>query len=111
MANKLKVNDEVIVLSGKDKGKRGKITKMITDRKKVITHAYVTGIGLVKKTKRPNPNKAEQGGIVTQEAAIAISNLAIYNSSTAKADRVGFKRHAQGKKQRIFRSSSKWIDF
>lgn len=110
MANKFKKNDQVIVLSGKDKGKRGTVKKIINDVDQLVTHAYVEGISLVKKAKRPNPNKNEPGGIVTQEAAIAVSNLAIYNPTTAKADRVGFAIAADGKKHRIFRSSGKSID-
>jgi large subunit ribosomal protein L24 len=104
---KLKAGDEVIVIAGKDKGKRGKIQKVIeTDRKgdKFI----VTGINMIKKHMKPNPMTGQQGGIVEKEAAISASNVAIYNTETGKGDRVGF-REEDGKKVRFYKSNGQTI--
>jgi large subunit ribosomal protein L24 len=109
MANKIKKNDEVVVVSGKDKGRRGLVSSVVLNVEKQITHVLVEGLRLLKKTKRPNPQAGERGGIVEQEAPIAISSIAIFNPATKKADRVGFKVDSDGKKQRIFRSSGEQI--
>lgn len=103
---KLRKDDEVIVLAGKDKGRRGRILKMVADGKKAV----VDNINQVKKTQRPNPEKGVEGGIITIEAPIAISNLAIYNSASDKADRVGFKALDDGRKVRYFKSNGEVID-
>lgn len=103
--NKLKKDDEVIVLAGRDKGKRGKVVNIRDDGK-----AIVAGINIVKKHTKPNPNAGEQGGIKEQEAPIQISNLAIFNTATDKADRVGFKIEDGGKKVRIYKSTQEVID-
>ena len=109
MANKIKKNDEVIVISGKDKGRKGLVKNVVLNVEKQITHVVVEGLRLIKKTKRPNPQAGEKGGIVEQEAPIAISSVAIFNSTTKKQDRIGFKVDADGKKQRIFRSNGEQI--
>ncbi|MDP5053845.1 MAG: 50S ribosomal protein L24 [Congregibacter sp.] len=101
---KIKCNDEVIVLAGKDKGKRGKVRKIV-DENRVI----VTGVNMIKKHTKPNPQAGVQGGIVEREAAIQVSNVAIFNPETSKADRVGF-RVDDGKKVRIFKSSGVALD-
>jgi len=101
---KIKKNDEVIVLKGKDKGRRGKVLRVMADR------LLVEGINIVKKCVRPNPNKNEQGGILDKEAPIAIANVALYNPITKKADRVGFKTLADGKKVRIFKSNGELVE-
>lgn len=104
---KLKTGDEVIVIAGKDKGKRGKIQKVVESTK----HAdkfIVTGINMVKKHQKPNPNAGQAGGIVEKEALIAASNVAIFNSETGKGDRVGF-RMEDDKKVRFFKSNSQVI--
>ncbi len=101
---KLKSDDEVIVIAGKDKGRRGKILKILPEKGKVL----VGGINMVKKHVRPNPQANVQGGIVEQEAALDLSNVAIYNPSTDKADRVGYKLE-DGKKVRIFKSSGEQV--
>jgi large subunit ribosomal protein L24 len=101
---KIKCNDEVIVLAGKDKGKRGKVRKLV-DQNRVI----VTGVNMIKKHTKPNPQAGVQGGIVEREAAIQVSNVAIFNPETSKADRVGF-RIDDGKKVRIFKSSGAALD-
>lgn len=101
---KIKCNDEVIVTTGKDKGKRGTVSRLVGDDKVVVA-----GINIVKRHTKANPNAGQAGGIVEKEAAISISNIAIFNSESSKADRVGFKIE-DGKKSRIFKSTNKVID-
>lgn len=101
---KIKRDDEVIVLAGKDKGKRGKVRKIVGNDRLVVT-----GINRVKKHTKPNPQAGIAGGIVEQEASIHVSNVAIYNSQTNKADRVGYKAE-DGKKTRIYKSTGEAID-
>lgn len=103
MASKIRRDDEVIVLVGKDKDKRGKV-KAVLSTGKVI----VEGINLVKKHQKPVPELQQEGGIVEKEAALNISNVAIYNHETKKADRVGF-RIEDGKKVRYFKSNNKLV--
>lgn len=95
--------DEVIVLTGKDKGKRGEVQRQV-DENRVL----VSGINIIKKHQKPNPQMGVAGGIVEKEAPIQVSNVAIFNSSTGKADRVGFKVE-DGKKTRIFKSNGEAI--
>jgi large subunit ribosomal protein L24 len=106
--SKFKSGDDVVVIAGKDKGKRGKITKVITDAKKG-SRFVVSGVNLMKKHTKPNPNLGVQGGIVEKEASIAASNVAIFNSETNKGDRVGFLVKEDGTKVRIFKSTKKEI--
>lgn len=101
---KIKCNDEVIVIAGKDKGKRGTVTRLVGEDKVVVG-----GINIVKRHTKPNPNLGQAGGIIEKEAAISISNVAIFNPESNKADRVGFKVE-DGKKTRIFKSTNKAID-
>jgi large subunit ribosomal protein L24 len=101
---KIKRDDEVVVLAGKDKGRRGKVRKVV-DTERLI----VAGINMIKKHTRPDPQAGVQGGIVEREAAIRISNVAIFNPQTKKADRVGF-RVEDGKKVRIYKSSGDVVD-
>lgn len=103
--NKLRSGDEVIVIAGKDKGKRGKVSKVLNDGRLIVS-----GINLVKKHQKPNPFLGTPGGIVDKEAAIQTSNVAIFNAATSKADRVGFKVLEDGKKVRIFKSNQEVID-
>lgn len=107
--NKFKSGDEVIVIAGKDKGKRGKITKVISGDAKKGPRFLVSGVNLMKKHQKPNPNLGVQGGIVEREAPIAASNVAIFNSETSKGDRVGFLVKEDGSKVRIFKSTKKEI--
>ncbi|PCJ29112.1 MAG: 50S ribosomal protein L24 [Moraxellaceae bacterium] len=100
---KIKKDDEVIVITGKDKGKKGKVLKVLEEK------LIVSGINIVKRHTKPNPNKGEQGGIVEKEAAIQVSNVAIYNPQTQKADRVGFKVQEDGNKVRYFKSTNEVI--
>jgi large subunit ribosomal protein L24 len=101
---KIKRDDEVIILAGKDKGKRGKVRRVL-DNNKVI----VAGINMVKKHTRPNPQAGVAGGIVEKEAPIQVSNVAIFNPGSNRADRVGFKVDGDAK-VRIFKSSGEVID-
>jgi large subunit ribosomal protein L24 len=102
--NKLRTGDEVIVIAGRDKGKRGKISS-----RKDESHVVVEGINLVKKHTKPNPLKGTTGGIVDKVMPIDQSNVAIYNPATGKADRVGIKLLADGKKTRVYKSSGEEI--
>ena len=102
---KLKRDDEVIVITGKDKGKRGTISRLIGNDKVVVA-----GVNMVKKHTRPNPNEGQPGGIVEKEAALSISNVAIFNPETNKADRVGIKELEDGAKKRVFKSNGQDID-
>lgn len=103
---KIKKNDQVIVIAGKDKGKQGKVLSMLFAEERVL----VSGINMVTKHVKPNPNKGIEGGLIKREAPLNISNIAIYNPMTKKADRVGFKFLADGKKVRIFKSTGELIE-
>ena len=98
--NKIRKGDEVIVLTGKDKGKRG-----VVALRKDESYLVVDGINMVKKHVKPNPMKGEQGGIVQKAMPIHQSNVAIFNAATGKADRVGIKTLEDGTKVRVFKSS------
>jgi large subunit ribosomal protein L24 len=98
--NKIRKGDEVVVIAGRDKGKRGKISLRTDD-----SYVLVDGINLVKKHTKPNPLKGAAGGIIEKSMPIHQSNVAIFNAATGKADRVGIKLLADGKKMRVFKSS------
>jgi large subunit ribosomal protein L24 len=97
---KIRKGDPVIVLAGRDKGKRGTVSARVDDE-----HLLVEGVNVVKKHVKPNPMKGATGGIVDKTMPIHQSNVAIFNSATGKADRVGIKFADDGKKLRVFRSS------
>ena len=101
---KLKRDDEVVVIAGKDKGKRGTVRRVL-DSDRVI----VSGVNMIKKHTKPNPQAGVAGGIVEQEAAIQASNLAVFNSKSGKGERVGY-RIEDGKKVRVFKSSGDLVD-
>jgi len=101
---KIKSDDEVIILAGKDKGKRGKVRRVLDNNKLIVS-----GVNMLKKHTKPNPQAGVAGGIVENEAPIQVSNVAIFNPSTSKADRVGFKVDGDSK-VRIFKSSGEVID-
>jgi len=101
---KIKRDDEVVVIAGKDKGKRGKVASVLDGR------VVVTGVNLVKKHIKANPNKGEQGGILEREASLDISNVALFNQATQKADRVGYKVLEDGEKVRVFKSTGEVVD-
>ena len=101
---KIKTGDEVIVIAGKDKGKRGtvlKVNRMVFGRSKVL----VEGVNLIKKHTRPNPNANQPGGVIEKEAFINISNVMLYNPATKKGDRVGYRTLDSGEKVRYFKST------
>jgi len=100
---KIKQNDDVILIAGKDKGSVGTVTKVIGSK------LIVEGLNLVKKHVRPNPQEGVQGGIEEKEMPLNISNVAIYNSTTQKADRVGIRVNDQGEKERFFKSNGETI--
>ena len=102
--NKIRSGDEVIVIAGRDKGKRGKVVLRADDSKLVVE-----GANIVKKHAKPNPMKGITGGFIGKTMPIHQSNVAIYNTATAKADRVGIKLLADGKKVRVFKSSGEEI--
>ncbi|BAN46335.1 50S ribosomal protein L24 [Metapseudomonas resinovorans] len=101
---KIRRDDEIIVIAGKDKGKRGKVLKVLAD-----SRVLISGVNLIKRHTKPNPMAGVQGGIVEREAPMHLSNVAIFNAETNKADRVGFKVE-EGKKIRVFKSTQKPVD-
>ena len=103
--SKIKKGDNVVVITGRDKGKRGDVARIVDE-----SHVIVNGINTVKKHAKPNPMKNQPGGIVTKEMPLHISNVAIFNSVTKKADRVGFKLLTDGRRVRVFKSNGEMID-
>ncbi|WP_018984677.1 50S ribosomal protein L24 [Salinimonas chungwhensis] len=104
MARKIRRDDEVVVLAGKDKGKQGKVLKVLVSVDRVV----VEGVNLSKKHQKPNPQLGEPGGIIEREASIHISNVAIVNPATGKADRIGFRTEDE-KKVRFFKSNGELV--
>jgi len=104
MASKIRRDDEVVILAGKDKGKTGKVTKVLVENGKV----FVEGVNLIKKHTKPVPQLQQPGGIIEKEAPLQVSNVAILNPKSGKADRVGF-RFEDGKKVRFFKSDNELI--
>lgn len=103
--NKIRKGDEVIVLTGKDKGKRGAVLRVIPADDRVV----VEGVNVVKKHAKPNPMRGIQGGIIEKTMPLHVSNVAIFNKASGKADRVGFKVLEDGKKVRIFKSTGEVV--
>ncbi|MCX7180262.1 MAG: 50S ribosomal protein L24 [Proteobacteria bacterium] len=103
--NKIRKGDNVIVITGKDKGKRGVVLRRVDDE-----HLLIEGINRVKKHTKPNPMKGQQGGIVEKEMPMQISNVALFNPATQKADRVGFKTLNDGRKVRVFKSNGEVLE-
>ena len=101
--NKIKKNDEVIVIAGKDKGSVGTVTKVIGSK------LIVEGFNIAKKHVRPNPQAGVQGGIEEKEMPLNVSNVAIYNSTTQKSDRVGVRVNDKGVKERFFKSNGETV--
>lgn len=102
---KIRKGDEVIVITGKDKGKRGSVTQVVD-----ALHVVVAGVNKVKKHQKPNPLKQLPGGIVEKEMPIDVSNVAIFNPATQKADRVGFRILEDGRKERFFKSNGELVN-
>jgi large subunit ribosomal protein L24 len=104
--NKIRKGDEVIILTGKDKGKTGSVIRAIPDEDRVV----VQNINMVKKHTKPNPAVGAPGGIVDKEMPVHVSNVALVNPATGKADRVGFKTLDDGRKVRVFKSNGETVD-
>lgn len=102
---RIRKNDQVVILAGKDKGKRGIVLRVLDDG-----HVVVEGVNRVKKHQKPNPMRNIQGGIVEKEMPIDVSNVALYNVATQKADRVGFKVLEDGRKVRVYKSNGEMVD-
>ncbi len=102
--NKIRKGDQVIVLTGRDKGKRGTVTLRVD-----ADHIVVEGVNVVKKHVKPNPLKGTTGGVVDKTMPIHQSNVAIWNAAAGKADRVGIKTLADGKRVRVYKSSGEEI--
>jgi large subunit ribosomal protein L24 len=103
--NKIRKGDEVVVISGKDKGRRGAVLKVL-DSDRVL----VENVNMVKKHQRPNPNAGVSGGIVDKEMPIRLSNVMLYNPVTKKGDRVGLRKLQDGRKVRFFKSNNEVVD-
>jgi large subunit ribosomal protein L24 len=106
VSSKIRKGDNVVVLSGRDKGRRGIVLKVLTAERQVI----VEGVNKVKKHTRPNPQTNTQGGIIDKEMPMPMGKVELWNPSAKKGDRVGFKTLADGKKVRIFKSNGEMID-
>jgi large subunit ribosomal protein L24 len=102
---RIRKGDEVVVIAGRDKGKRGTVLRRTGDE-----HVVVEGINRVKKHQRPNPMKGQTGGVIDKDMPIHVSNIALFNPATQKADRVGFKVLSDGRKVRVFRSNGEQVD-
>jgi large subunit ribosomal protein L24 len=102
---KIRKGDNVVVIAGRDKGKRGDVARVVDD-----AHVVVNGVNTVKKHTRPNPLKNQPGGIVTKEMPLHVSNVAIWNPVTQKADRIGFRLLEDGRKMRFFKSNGELIN-
>lgn len=103
--SKIRKGDEVIVIAGRDKGKRGTVSKILS-----AEQLLVEGVNVVKRHTRPNPSKGTSGGILEKEMPIHRSNIALYNPQISKADRIGIKRLEDGKKVRYFKSTDEVVD-
>jgi len=102
--NRIRKGDQVVVISGKDKGKRGDVVRVAGDK------VVVSNVNIVKRHTKPNPQAGQPGGVIEREAPIHISNVMLFNPATGKGERVGFKVLEDGRKLRVFRSSGESID-
>jgi large subunit ribosomal protein L24 len=102
--NRIKKGDQIIVIAGADKGKKGEVVRVAGDK------VVVQNVNIIKRHTKPNPQAGQAGGIVEREAPIHISNVMLFNSAAGKGDRVGFKVLEDGRKVRVFRSSGEAID-
>jgi large subunit ribosomal protein L24 len=103
--NKIRKGDTVVVIAGRDKGRRGAVIEVLDDDR-----VRVEGLNMSKKHQKPNPNANQPGGIIEREAPVHVSNVAIFNPATQKADRVGFRALADGRKVRVFKSNKEMVD-
>ena len=104
MANRIKKGDQVVVIAGKDKGKRGDVVRVAGDK------VVVSNINIIKRHTKPNPQAGQPGGVIEREAPIHVSNVMLFNPASGKGDRVGIKVLEDGRKLRVFRSSGEAID-
>jgi large subunit ribosomal protein L24 len=102
---RIRKGDEVVVISGRDKGKRGTVVRRVN-----ADYVVVEGVNRVKKHQRPNPMKGVTGGIVDKDMPLHVSNLALFNPATQKGDRVGFRQLQDGRKVRVFKSNGEQVD-
>ena len=102
--NRIRKGDQVVVISGKDKGKRGDVVRVAGDK------IVVSNINVIKRHTKPNPQAGQPGGVIEREAPIHISNVMLFNPATGKGERVGFKVLGDGRKVRVFRSSGEALD-
>jgi large subunit ribosomal protein L24 len=102
---RIRKGDEVVVLAGRDKGKRGTVLRRVD-----ADHVVVEGVNRVKKHQRPNPMKGQTGGIVDKDLPIHVSNVALFNPATKKADRIGVKTLQDGRKVRVFKDNGEQVD-
>jgi large subunit ribosomal protein L24 len=105
MAKKIRKGDQVVVLSGRDKGRRGAVLEVLASG-----HVIVESVNIAKKHTKPNPQANKQGGIIEKNMPLALSKVAIWNPAEKKADRIGFKTLTDGKKVRFFKSNGEMID-
>ena len=103
--NRLRKGDRVIVTTGRDKGRQGTVIRVTDD-----DHVVIENVNMVKKHQKPNPQRNIGGGIVQKEAALHVSNVALFNPITKKADRVGYKKLDTGRKVRVFKSNGEVVD-
>ncbi|RUQ31654.1 MAG: 50S ribosomal protein L24 [Candidatus Competibacteraceae bacterium] len=103
---KIRRDDEVILIAGKDKGRRGKVMRVVEGGQRVI----IGGVNLIKRHTKPNPAKGVSGGIIEREAAIHVSNVMLFNPMTKKGDRTGFRVLEDGRKVRYFKSNNEVVD-
>jgi len=104
--NRIKKGDDVIVITGKDKGRRGTVLNVIEEDDRVL----IEGVNVVRKHQKPNPNAGVQGGIVEQERPIHVSNVMLFNPAIDKGDRIGIKTLGDGRKVRFFKSNNEVVD-
>ena len=102
---RIKQNDEVVVISGRDRGKRGKVLKVLKDNR-----ALISGVHMIKKHQKPNPNLGVAGGIIEKESSIDISNVALFDEKAGKASRIAVEINKKGEKTRKFKSSKSNVD-
>jgi large subunit ribosomal protein L24 len=103
--NKIKKGDEVVVITGKDKGRRGTVLQVFSDER-----VLVEGINVAKKHQKANPNMGVQGGIIDREMPLDVSNVQVFNPKTKKGDRVGIRVNDDGTRERVFRSTGETVD-
>jgi large subunit ribosomal protein L24 len=102
--NKIRKGDEVVVIAGRDKGRRGTVVKVLEDK------VFVENVNMIKRHTKPNPQRQIQGGIIEKEAAIDLSNVMLWNPVAKKGDRVGIRTLADGRKVRFFKSNKEVVD-